>query len=215
MCAHEVDYHNGLVTVVCSLRCNSQETFKEDASVSEKDQKVAMYNSKMTLLDACHQCVDVRYFKEEGGYAWCDVRPRLIAVVRCDGQLIGKVKTIERSRMFNYTTTIAHTDRSFLSVMEAVLNLAGTLQLQFGALISEMRIRDIVIDLMSSSYLSTRSRSSYIQYGWLVHFMTSNKEVVRLLKSPNEEQNAERELEVTHLGSDILHAIRSHFLSYS
>lgn len=77
------------------------------------------------LLVAGYHCSVVGKLKVGGGHAWTERPLRIIEGTRRAGQAIGRPKAINLSQMTNKYTGTVCMDRSFPSVVKAVLNYAG------------------------------------------------------------------------------------------
>lgn len=92
--------------------------------------------------------------------------------------------------------------------MKAVLNNEGTFELQYGVSLAENRIKDIADDMTPSRYLPKHSRSSNVRYVRFSRLMKRNTVVLSLLESLNEGRKEDKELGISHLDRNLLHASR-------
>lgn len=74
------------------------------------------------------------------------------------------------------------------------------------------RIKHVFDDLTPSRYLSKQTPSSYIRHMRFCRLMTKNTDDLPLLESLNEGRHNSTELEISHLNSEMLHAIRGSFV---
>lgn len=124
---------------------------------------------------------------------------------------LAQPKAIKSLRVTTTYTAPVHIDRSFLSLIIASPNQAGVPELQYGVWFAETRMKNIVDDMISSQYLSDHSRSTNVLYMSYVRGISTNKETLRLLESPNEGEDNEKQPEISHLNRDILQASQASF----
>lgn len=109
------------------------------------------------------------------------------------------------------STSIMYKDRSFSSIMKAVLNYMGALALKYGISLAEPRIKDIAHDMIPSRYLLRQSRSSHVGYVRSACLMKKNYNALPLLEFLNESREDGKEIGISHLNSVKIHATRVSF----
>lgn len=114
--------------------------------------------------------------------------------------------------MTNTSTEIVCMDRLLLSAMKAAVNDAGSSELPYSVSCVEARIKSSLDDMTLSRYLAKRSSFSYSRYVRFGRMMTRNPDVSPLLVSLNEGRKRCKELGISHLEKEVLHAIRSSFV---
>lgn len=114
--------------------------------------------------------------------------------------------------MIDTSMVIVLMNLSFLSVMNAVLRYAGTLELPCALSFAEVRIKDIFDDMMHPKYLRKHSLSSHLCYIRFDPLMNKNFGVLPPLESLNESQNEGRALGISHPDSEVLHGTRARFI---
>lgn len=95
-------------------------------------------------------------------------------------------------------------ESSFLLVMKADMNYAGTLDLQYRILFSEACIKDIIDDMMQSPYLSKQSHSFYVRHVVFNGLTKKNTDVLTLLESLNPGWKSCNELGISHPDRNML-----------
>lgn len=96
-------------------------------------------------------------------------------------------------------------DRSFLSVITAVLNYAAAAELWYGRCVAEGRFKNIVDDMMTSEYPPRQSRLSQVRYVRFGLLMKKNSDVSPLLESLSESEEQSKELRMLYLDNKVLH----------
>lgn len=77
---------------------------------------------------------------------------------------------------------------------------------------AETCIKDILDNIMPSRYLSKQSRFSYVRYMKLGQPNTNNTDILRLLESLNGGREDSKELRISHLMKEGLHATSGCFV---
>lgn len=116
------------------------------------------------------------------------------------------------SQMKSTSTATVCMDRTFLSVMKAILNYGRTFELQYGASFVEARIKDTVDDMMPSQHLLEQSLFSRVRFVRFSRMMIKNENVLPLLESLNEIREGDNELGMSYSDREVLQATQSSFV---
>lgn len=104
----------------------------EDSAAEGGGQRVVKLGFMMISLDVRRSCSAACQLKVEARYDWTERPLRIIQVTRLDGHAAVLAEAVEALRMTNMYTATVCMDRSVLSVTKAVLNYAGSSELQYG-----------------------------------------------------------------------------------
>lgn len=96
--------------------------------------------------------------------------------------------------------------------MNAVLNFAGAIELEYGVSFAKVRFKDIIDYMIPERDLLRPSRLSHVWYVRYGHLMTKNAYGLPLLISLNDDREDSKKLGVSKRDSDLLHATQSSFI---
>lgn len=195
-----------------STERNPTNSAMEGTDPLKGDQKVVKQVFKMLLLDYRHCYSTVRQLKAKVKHKWIERSLCVIQVICWDSRAVEWDEEIKSLPMTTTSTAILRMERSFMSVMKAVLNYARAFDLQWVVSFSEARIKDIVVDMMSSLYLREPLRLSCVRYVEFGRLLSKIGGVLSLLKLLNEGREDVNELKISQLDREVLHAIQSSFV---
>lgn len=83
-------------------------------------------------------------------------------IVDQDGAEIEQIKVIKLSKIRNTCSALVHCHSTFIDIMKALLSYTGAFKLEYGVKFVGAPIKNIVDNTLSSEYLPTSMRATYV-----------------------------------------------------
>lgn len=153
-----------MMTIFNVKELNPRAPFIDTLLEEDGDWKVVKFSVIVVLPDGQHRRNAIQMVKENGNLSWAEGLIFFHHIILQDGAGIQKAGATKPSKFMNKCTAILSKESSFVDIWKALLNYAGEIALQYGVIIIDSTITDILEDIMSTGYPTTCAGAAYVRF---------------------------------------------------